>query len=54
MSIDAHTTDDVDYIWKKSANGKSGGIEIVSAEMAQFEFVKTETFVKSQTNSKGH
>lgn len=51
VTIDAHTTADIDYKWKKS---KTGGIEVVSKEMAQFEFIKTETFVKTQSNSKGH
>ena len=47
---DAHTTDDVDYRWK---GGKSQGVEIVSKEMAQFEFVGAKTSTKANTNSKG-
>ncbi|XP_078354682.1 gamma-aminobutyric acid receptor subunit beta-3-like [Oculina patagonica] len=46
----AHTTADVDYRWK---GGKSQGVEIVSKEMAQFEFVGAKTTTKAQTNSKG-
>ena len=47
---DAHTTEDVDYRWK---GGKSQGVEIVSKEMAQFEFVGAKTSTKANTNSKG-
>ncbi|XP_058958901.2 gamma-aminobutyric acid receptor subunit alpha-3 [Pocillopora verrucosa] len=46
----AHTTADVDYRWK---GGKSQGVEIVSKEMAQFEFVGAKTSTKANTNSKG-
>lgn len=49
-SLDAHTTADVDYRWK---GGKSQGVEIVSKEMAQFEFVGAKTSTKANTNSKG-
>ena len=47
---DAHTTADVDYRWK---GGKSQGVEIVSKEMAQFDFVGAKTTTKANTNSKG-
>ncbi|XP_015753471.1 PREDICTED: gamma-aminobutyric acid receptor subunit beta-2-like [Acropora digitifera] len=46
----AHTTADVDYRWR---GGKSQGIEIVSKEMAQFDFAGTRTTTKANTNSKG-
>lgn len=46
----AHTTADVDYRWK---GGKSQGVEIVSKEMAQFDFVGAKTTTKANTNSKG-
>lgn len=48
---DAHTTADVDYRWK---GGKSQGVEIVSKEMAQFDFVGAKTTTKANTNSKGN
>ena len=47
---DAYTTADVDYRWK---GGDDQGIEIVSAEMAQFDLLGVKTRTKSQTNSKG-
>ena len=47
---DAYTTADVDYRWK---GGDDQGIEIVSAEMAQFDLVGVNTRTKAQTNSKG-
>lgn len=47
---DAYTTADVDYRWK---GGDDQGIEIVSAEMAQFDLVGVSTRTKAQTNSKG-
>ena len=47
---DAYTTADVDYRWK---GGDEQGIEIVSAEMAQFDLTGVKTRTKSQTNSKG-
>ena len=47
---DAYTTADVDYRWK---GGDDQGIEIVSAEMAQFDLTGVKTRTKSQTNSKG-
>jgi len=40
----------VDYRWK---GGKSQGVEIVSKEMAQFDFVGAKTTTKANTNSKG-
>jgi len=46
----AYTTADVDYRWK---GGDDQGIEIVSAEMAQFDLTGVKTRTKSQTNSKG-
>lgn len=46
----AYTTDDVDYRWK---GGDDQGIEIVSAEMAQYDLMGIKTRTKSQTNSKG-
>ncbi|KXJ20118.1 gamma-aminobutyric acid receptor subunit rho-1 [Exaiptasia diaphana] len=46
----AHTRSDVDYKWK---GGKDQGIEIVSKEMAQFEFMGANTTTKEQANSKG-
>ncbi|CAH3187720.1 unnamed protein product [Porites evermanni] len=46
----AYTTADVDYRWK---GGDDQGIEIVSAEMAQFDLVGVSTRTKAQTNSKG-
>lgn len=48
---DAHTTADVDYRWK---GGKSQGVEIVSKEMAQFDFVGARTTTKANTSSKGN
>ena len=48
--VDAYTTADVDYRWK---GGDDQGIEIVSAEMAQFDLTGVKTRTKSQTNSKG-
>ena len=48
--VDAYTTADVDYRWK---GGDDQGIEIVSAEMAQFDLLGVKTRTKSQTNSKG-
>lgn len=50
LASDAHTTADVDYRWR---GGKSQGIEIVSKEMAQFDFAGTRTTTKANTNSKG-
>ena len=47
---DAHTREDVDYQWKE---GKSKGVEIVSTEMAQFDFDGASTYTKANTNSKG-
>ncbi|EDO43149.1 predicted protein, partial [Nematostella vectensis] len=46
----AHTRSDVDYTWK---GGDDQGVEIVSKEMAQFEFIGANTYTKAQTNSKG-
>ena len=40
----------MDYRWK---GGKSQGVEIVSKEMAQFDFVGAKTTTKANTNSKG-
>lgn len=51
--LDAHTTDDVDYKWRKTKANKGKGIEIVSKEMAQFELVGIETKFKDTENSKG-
>jgi len=50
---DAHTTDDMDYKWRKTKANKRKGIEIVSKEMAQFELVGIETMLKDTKNSKG-
>lgn len=50
LMADAYTTADVDYRWK---GGDDQGIEIVSAEMAQFDLTGVKTRTKSQTNSKG-
>lgn len=50
---DAHTTDDMDYKWRKTKANKGKGIEIVSKEMAQFELVGIETKLKDTKNSKG-
>ena len=50
VMTDAYTTADVDYRWK---GGDDQGIEIVSAEMAQFDLVGVSTRTKAQTNSKG-
>lgn len=50
FDADAYTTADVDYRWK---GGDDQGIEIVSAEMAQFDLLGVKTRTKSQTNSKG-
>lgn len=50
FGTDAYTTADVDYRWK---GGDDQGIEIVSAEMAQFDLLGIKTRTKSQTNSKG-
>lgn len=47
---DAHTRSDVDYVWK---GGNRQSVEIVSKQMAQFEFMGASTIVNSQTNSKG-
>lgn len=41
----------MDYRWK---GGDDQGIEIVSAEMAQFDLTGVKTRTKSQTNSKGN
>ncbi|XP_068746968.1 gamma-aminobutyric acid receptor subunit beta-2-like [Montipora capricornis] len=46
----AHTTSDVDYRWR---GGKAQGVEIVSKEMAQFDFGGAKTSTKANTNSKG-
>lgn len=51
FTSDAHTTADVDYQWK---GGKAQGVEIVSKEMAQFDFVGAKTTTKANTNSKGN
>lgn len=51
--LDAHTTDDVDYKWRKTKANKGKGIEIVSKEMAQFELVGIKTKFKDTENSKG-
>lgn len=50
---DAHTTDDVDYKWRKTKSNKGKGIEIASQEMAQFELAGIETKIKDTENSKG-
>jgi len=50
---DAHTTDDMDYKWRKTKANKGKGIEIVSQEMAQFELVGIKTKLKDTKNSKG-
>lgn len=50
---DAHTTDDMDYKWRKTKANKGKGIEIVSKEMAQFELVGIETKLRNTKNSKG-
>lgn len=50
---DAHTTNDMDYQWRKTKANKGKGIEIVSKEMAQFELVGIETKFKDTKNSKG-
>ena len=47
---DAHTMADIDYHWK---GGDSQAIEIVSKEMAQFNFTGVTTHTKSSKNSKG-
>jgi len=49
----AHTTDDVDYKWRKTKSNKGKGIEIASQEMAQFELAGIETKIKDTENSKG-
>lgn len=50
---DAHTTDDVDYKWRKTIANKGKGIEIVSQEMAQFELAGIDTKLRDTKNSKG-
>lgn len=50
---DAHTTDDVDYKWRKTGANKGKGIEIVSQEMAQFELAGIDTKLRDTKNSKG-
>lgn len=50
---DAHTTDDVDYKWRKTVANKGKGIEIVSQEMAQFELAGIDTKLRDTKNSKG-
>ena len=50
---DAHTTDDVDYKWRKTDANKGKGIEIVSQEMAQFELAGIDTKLRDTKNSKG-
>lgn len=52
--LDAHTTDDVDYKWRKTKANEGRGIEIVSNEMAQFELTGIETKLKDTKNSKGN
>lgn len=54
LFVDAHTTDDVDYKWRKTKANKGKGIEIVSKEMAQFELTAIETKLKDTKNSKGN
>ncbi|XP_068743501.1 gamma-aminobutyric acid receptor subunit beta-3-like [Montipora capricornis] len=49
----AHTTNDVDYKWRKTESNKGKGIEIVSKEMAQFELTGIQTKLKDTENSKG-
>ncbi|KAK2572519.1 Gamma-aminobutyric acid receptor subunit beta-1 [Acropora cervicornis] len=49
----AHTTDDIDYKWRKTEANKGKGIEMVSKEMAQFEFIGFKTKLKKTQNSKG-
>lgn len=49
----AHTTDDVDYKWRKTDANKGKGIEIVSQEMAQFELAGIDTKLRDTKNSKG-
>ena len=51
--VDAHTTNDVDYKWRKTESNKGKGIEIVSKEMAQFELTGIQTKLKDTENSKG-
>ncbi|XP_073240461.1 gamma-aminobutyric acid receptor subunit beta-1-like [Porites lutea] len=49
----AHTTEDIDYRWRRTKANKGKGIEIVSQEMAQFELTGIETKIKDTENSKG-
>ncbi|XP_029212017.1 glycine receptor subunit beta-like isoform X2 [Acropora millepora] len=49
----AHTTDDIDYKWRRTEANKGKGIEMVSKEMAQFELIGFETKLKKTQNSKG-
>lgn len=53
-NVDAHTTDDVDYKWRKTESNKGKGIEVVSQAMAQFELAGIETKLKDTENSKGN